>query len=103
MCTNCSKKLNYNSKKKEIKKIHKLQKKQRKSTHHADVVAGTSSSSEKCPSNKSSNEKCEDLYNDKSQSQQNKLEKDCWAKNATNIEEKSREEEFDEYLEDLLL
>lgn len=30
------------------------------------------------------------------------LEKNCWTK-TTDAEEKSREEEFDEYLEDLLL
>lgn len=30
------------------------------------------------------------------------LEKECWTK-TTNLEEKSREEEFDEYLADLLL
>lgn len=30
------------------------------------------------------------------------LEQECWA-NQTNVEEKNREEEFDEYLENLLL
>lgn len=106
MCPDCSKKLNYHSKKREIKKLKK-ERKHGKSKNKFN----TSSSS---PSGSTSLQSSGSAADDESDSEAivskinvsvknvDALEKECWTK-PLDIEDKSREEEFDEYLEDLLL
>ncbi|CAK1585378.1 unnamed protein product [Parnassius mnemosyne] len=98
LCPDCSEKLNYKSKKREVKRLKKNQKKKkRKDKTSSDVVT--------------SDEECQpDLENQPEPStSQEALETEVdkaeslWKKGVQEVEEKTREEEFEEYLEDLLL
>lgn len=118
LCPECSNKLNYHSQKREIKRMKKKSKKARKLKRHridesdkyATDTASTSSRTEKSYSEYDSDQPSDDGLHDETSEQlkhapaavtQN-LERECWTK-TTNMEEKSREEEFDDYLADLLL
>lgn len=92
-----------------MKRIKKNKKKANKSKKAAEFQessdAGTSSklytdSSDvqvKNTNDETINKRCMEIAN----SYKKKMEKECWTK--TTVEEKSREEEFDDYLVDLLL
>lgn len=110
LCPNCSDKLNYHSKKREVKRI----KKHTKSNKHKHRAIDSSVSSSQPAAdtsgegNSSTKQHVEALQHDvQSTAQPNdtvhqQLEQIFWTK-STNEEEKSREEEFDDYLADLLL
>lgn len=95
MCPKCSKKLNYHSKKKEVKRLKKKSKIKSKSapvdgiTANNDNVSGSSSS-------------IEDASEINDGIVQSKIDESPW-ENLKPIETKTREEEMEDYLEDLLL
>ncbi|KAL9694251.1 hypothetical protein quinque_013536 [Culex quinquefasciatus] len=111
LCPKCSNKLNYHSKKREIKRLKKRERSQKKSRRSGDteveedVTAGKQQDQSKDDAQEidqaisqppeSTNEL--DLPSGSSTSAEN-----LWSK-GPEIEDKTREEEFDEYLEDLLL
>lgn len=111
LCPICSDKLNYHSKKREVKRM----KKQIKHTSHKhnDAVPGSSKSSEvnaidSTPKGTSrgmdmgtpqNNYTMQNKGNDAAHQQ---LEQIFWSKSTDEVE-KTREEEFDDYLADLLL
>ncbi|CAK1555323.1 unnamed protein product [Leptosia nina] len=96
LCPDCSEKLNYKSKKREIKRIKKSHKKKKKqqrsdSEEEDEITVPQEASSE--------------VLDEASTSGKIKNEDDSslWKKGAQDTEEKSREEEFGDYLEELLL
>lgn len=109
LCPPCSKCLNLHSQKREIKRLKKNKRKSKelKSRSKDPVEIDCSTSSEQIPKNPDSKERIEEENTDESENEETaekieKLTEDCWAK-VPEIEDKSREQEFDEYLEDLLL
>ncbi|XP_037031323.1 protein FRA10AC1 homolog [Bradysia coprophila] len=110
LCPDCSKKLNYHSNKREVKKLKKEKRKsgrRSKSASEGNQSPGcsTSAASSKTVTDEEiveSNEEVDVHKNDALEKNVESIEKHCWTK-TTDAEEKSREEEFDEYLEDLLL
>ncbi|XP_053604833.1 protein FRA10AC1 homolog isoform X2 [Plodia interpunctella] len=100
LCPECSKKLNYRSKKREIKRLKKGQKKRKrdKSRQKSDDEEGRFSPHTPEP---------EDLEPEAETSTSKSVEDtnadSLWKKAPQDTEEKTREEEFEEYLEDLLL
>lgn len=107
LCPDCSKKLNYHSKKREVKKLKKERRKSGRSRHPGSQSTSSGSTSGALPSKSAADVEETDAQVDvgttiRSEKQVESLEKQCWTKPA-DVEDKSREEEFDEYLEDLLL
>lgn len=107
LCTNCSDKLNHHSKKREVKRI----KKQTKHNHHRhnDAVASTSTSSCSTTDDSTTTEnemnslkKNETIPNRGNEVAHQQLEQIFWSKSTDDVE-KTREEEFDDYLANLLL
>lgn len=107
LCPDCSNKLNYHSKKREVKR---MKKKAKHSKHDNEDSAPSSSTSSMTHTENSSSteqqintpdEPTVPLVTGNGVARQ-QLEQIFWAK-STNEEEKTREEEFDEYLADLLL
>ncbi|XP_026489826.2 protein FRA10AC1 homolog isoform X2 [Vanessa tameamea] len=99
LCPECSNKLNYKSKKREIKRIKKNQKKKRQRTdkyeddsENEEDETGPSESVAEEPS--TSAQTAEEIDN---------IEDSLWKKGIQEVEEKTREEEFEDYLTDLLL
>lgn len=119
LCPECSDKLNHHSKKREIKRIKKqhkaIRRKKSRDEHEdpaespaslpspskvpEDVRDNDSMQSHSDPMEASSSREPEPRVNEVAHQQ---LEQIFWKK-STNEEEKSREQEFDEYLADLLL
>lgn len=98
MCPECSEKLNYHSKKREVKRIKKHSKYPNKRSK--DSSATTSTASTPAHDTDTSIETTSaPILNEPAHQQ---LEQIFWTK-STNEEEKTREEEFDDYLADLLL
>lgn len=108
LCSGCSDKLNYHSKKREIKRIKKRNKncKHKNDINDSIDVPSTSSSSSKAENTtnaeSSLKETAECIQTHKIDGAHQQLEQIFWNK-STNEEEKTREEEFDDYLADLLL
>lgn len=116
LCPDCSTKLNYRSKKREVKKLKKLAKKPKRRSKHRtsdddSLSTPTRESSEAGPSGANDNLADSDDSNDVAEPNQQPSEskpaadsvEGSWTKPNSNVEEKTREDEFDEYLEDLLL
>lgn len=114
LCASCSDKLNYHSKKREIKRLKKRERKERhfgkrrNDESDVDLPAGEVPIStqnvqddrgvaEADPSIETAAHREEEIPSSSSAAADS-----CWTK-GPEMEEKSREEEFDEYLEDLLL
>ncbi|XP_026748856.2 protein FRA10AC1 homolog isoform X2 [Galleria mellonella] len=100
LCPECSDKLNYKSQKREIKRLKKAHKKKKKSKDRNKSDSDESGEEPHTPTVEPSDEP--------STSQDTKdattsSEDSLWKKAPQDIEEKSREEEFEDYLEDLLL
>lgn len=109
LCPECSHKLNYHSKKREVKRMKKQSKHSKHSKHKTDEdipTASTSSSIVNAEHNLTAEHRVDGSEGDgppiRSNEAQQQLEQIFWSK-STNEEEKTREEEFDEYLADLLL
>ncbi|XP_031630818.1 protein FRA10AC1 homolog [Contarinia nasturtii] len=104
LCPDCSEKLNYHSKKREVKRVQK----HKKSHRHRDTNTRTSVSSlDMATASNNDNDIPESQNHDGTttapeSSAVQQLEQIFWSK-STNDEEKSREEEFDDYLANLLL
>ncbi|XP_035450138.2 protein FRA10AC1 homolog isoform X2 [Spodoptera frugiperda] len=98
LCPECSKLLNYRSKKREVKRLKKSQKKTKKAKKPDKEESGDE---DQCPGTP------EAPTLEASTSAEVTVPGDdeaaLWKKGAEEIEEKSREDEFEEYLEDLLL
>lgn len=102
LCPECSEKLNYHSKKREVKRIKKKSKHKKRSSDDGGAASSslaTSDSAVPMEELQTTQEPDNCGHNDVAQKQ---LEQIFWAK-STNEEEKTREDEFDEYLADLLL
>ncbi|XP_058834828.1 protein FRA10AC1 [Topomyia yanbarensis] len=111
LCPKCSDKLNYRSKKREIKRLKKRQRNQKLAQRSSDdgvllerlEDARGVSSKDDGEYDLSHPEEPSNLSNEYEVPSTSTLAgNSCWA-NGPDIEEKTREEEFDEYLEDLLL
>jgi len=105
LCFECSYKLNYHHKKKEVtkskRKEKKAKKKKKRSTRKDSFSSNDSSDNEQ-----SKIEKEERKANEKEKVETEKLVKEAsevWSKPVVREEEKSRNEVFDEFLEDLFL
>ncbi|CAH2047143.1 unnamed protein product, partial [Iphiclides podalirius] len=98
LCLECSEKLNYKSKKREVKRLKKnLKKKKRIESSRGDDV----NSGDECPP-------VEEIQPEPSTSRETadsewNKDESLWKKAVQEVEEKSREDEFEEYLQDLLL
>ena len=109
LCFECSYKLNYHHKKKEVtrrkKKLKKKKKSKRRSHSSRRSDSSSASDSDSDDSNKDEAAKKKVDENRKAE-EESKLEKDAadlWSKPVEREEEKSRTEVFDEFLEDLFL
>lgn len=89
LCPECSYKLNYHHKKREVKRQKKIKKAVKK---RKDKTCGTDR-----------NNKSEKLEVEEKISVEDKIEKSIWSGPVQIEEEKSREDEFDEYFEDLFI
>lgn len=96
LCPGCSHKLNYRSKKKELKRISKKKPK---------LSTSSGSSCKSQPENvESLSEETEKSTNEQSkEKEENEEENNIWKGSGNAAEERSRDEDFEEYLELLLL
>lgn len=107
LCPDCSNKLNYHSKKREVKR---MKKKAKHSKHENENNSPSSSTSfSRNTENSTITEQQMNVADEPTaptiagnEVAHQQLEQIFWSK-STNEEEKTREEEFDEYLADLLL
>lgn len=105
LCPSCSKKLNYHSRKREVKKLKKEKRKSGRPRYQENQSSPSCSTSVALSHKLVSDDERFDadvVPGKKVEKNVESLEKQCWTKPA-DVEDKSREEEFDEYLEDLLL
>eukprot|EP00090_Calanus_glacialis_P043541 TRINITY_DN7712_c0_g1_i1.p1 TRINITY_DN7712_c0_g1~~TRINITY_DN7712_c0_g1_i1.p1 ORF type:complete len:154 (-),score=61.83 TRINITY_DN7712_c0_g1_i1:38-499(-) len=101
LCFECSYKLNYHHKKKELNKKKKKSKKKKKRSR-----SNSSSDNESDYRSRKRKAAEEKLEKEKSEKVEAELEKDAsslWSKPAEKEEEKTREDVFDEFLGDLFL
>lgn len=120
LCPDCSTKLNYRSKKREVKKLKKLAKiKPHKRSKHRSTSDNESDSDKTDNTETDQGESSRNTETHRSDDSDTADPADTiavpsetnadesadgnWSKKQSNVEEKSREDEFDEYLEDLLL
>ncbi|XP_063705768.1 protein FRA10AC1 [Culicoides brevitarsis] len=104
LCPSCSDKLNYRSKKREIKRLKRSSKK--KSHKEGTVEKGETSKDLKDVSEESSSsKKANESEPEEPKASKNEviIDKNHWTKESNSEENVTREEEFDDYLEDLLL
>lgn len=109
MCPDCSEKLNYHSKKREVKRMKKCTKSIKQTHKNIDDYeistsheTSTETTTNSIPPQHHHNEIPENENPTTSQTAQQQLEQIFWTK-STCEEEKTREEEFDDYLTELLL
>lgn len=99
LCPECSTKLNYRTKKREVKRLKKHHSDKKGKTKNINPDEGTSSSL--CePQNSDEKESDSDRSSETTQNEKN--EDSPWL-NQKPVELKSRDEEMEEYLEELLL
>merc|ERR1712071_100786 len=96
LCDDCSHKLNYHQKRREVTKPKK-----RKSKDKAKKRKSGEMKHEK--DEEASHERDNAVLEKESPSQEPAASADIWRESQQTVEEKSRDEEFDEYLEDLFL
>ncbi|CAH1119202.1 unnamed protein product [Phaedon cochleariae] len=103
LCSECSKKLNYHSKKREVKRLKKNKHGKSNKKHSEETYtsggASTSDAVEKTVNEESSRD--EEIMEDE-HNEQKQIPESPWD-NHKPVECKTREEEMDEYLQDLLL
>ncbi|XP_049872320.1 protein FRA10AC1 isoform X2 [Pectinophora gossypiella] len=99
LCPECSEKLNYRSKKREVKRLKKRHKKKKKNKEKDD--SGEESGEESLEAAEIEMEPSTSTAAENTTVES--VNESLWKKGVQEIEEKSREEEFEEYLEDLLL
>ncbi|XP_028033676.1 protein FRA10AC1 homolog isoform X2 [Bombyx mandarina] len=98
LCPDCSAKLNYKSKKREVKRLKKSQRKKK----HKNESSGDESDCEG-PKTPPLDVPAEPSTSKGQMQASEDIEESLWKKGVQETEEKSREEEFEEYLEELLL
>jgi protein FRA10AC1 len=108
LCQECSDKLNYHSKKREVKRLKKNKKEKKRSSKEKDEAGEETSGSSKESTELSNQEDSESIPSTSNdtliKSIRNPVaDESIWTKKLTESEDKSREDEFDEYLQDLLL
>ena len=106
LCHDCSYKLNYHHKKKELTKKKKKSKKKKKRSKRSRSDSSSSDSDSDDESRKKRRKKEEHLRaaeEEKKKEESSKQEKDVWSKPQEKEEEKTREDEFDDFLDDLFL
>lgn len=109
LCPTCTDKLNYHSKRREVKRMKKQTK--HISHKHNNAVPSSSKSSEvnaidstpKVTPNAMEMGTSQNIDKMQNKDAHQQLEQIFWSKSTTDDIEKTREEEFDEYLADLLL
>ncbi|XP_065083823.1 protein FRA10AC1 [Ochlerotatus camptorhynchus] len=114
LCPSCSDKLNYHSKKREIKRLKKRVRKEKHFGRRKDGEPNVDLPGRDIPISTEELQDDREIVEDQSsieaiapredevQSSSSAAPDSCWTK-VPEVEEKSREDEFDEYLEDLLL
>lgn len=106
LCPDCSKKLNHHSTKREVKKLKKERRKHGKSKNKGNSSPSCSTSVRTTSDSAADDEEFDSETlpgkTDDTEKNVDAMEQQCWTK-PLDIEDKSREEEFDDYLEDLLL
>ena len=95
LCDDCSYKLNYHQKRKEVTKSKK-----RKSKNKTKKPKSVEIKREEC---EETSEENDTESKEENSSQEPSASTDIWRESQQTVEEKSRDEEFDEYLEDLFL
>ena len=106
LCFECSYKLNYHHKKKEVTRKKKKEKKKKHKKYKKRRHRDSSSSSSEEDSSSDEKQKSESKAEKKKVEQEEKLEQqasEVWSKPVEREEEKSRNDVFDEFLEDLFL
>lgn len=107
LCFDCSYKLNYHHKKKEVTKKKKHKKKSKKIKKHkrsrSSSESSDSSDDESLRRKRKKEEKLKAEAKEAKEKEKEKKEKDVWSKPLEVEEEKTREDEFDEFLDDLFL
>lgn len=99
LCADCSEKLNYHTRKREVKRLAKKSTSKRSSSKPLDPTSASHSSTEEPPLE---DEKCEEIIEFRQEAHSSKTDENLW-KQSDEAELKGRDEEFDEYLADLLL
>ena len=104
LCFECSYKLNYHHKRKEITKKKKKKEKKRKHKKHSKHRNSSSASSDSDDNDSVVDKKEKEAERAKVESEKQEEEaSEVWSKPVEREEEKSRNDVFDEFLEDLLL
>ena len=105
LCPDCSYKLNYHHKKKELTKKRKKNKKKKKRKKRSRSSSSSSESDSSDDDTRRRKRKKEDHANDAEEKEKelSKQEKDVWTKPQEKEDEKTREDEFDDFLDDLFL
>ncbi|CAH2241741.1 protein FRA10AC1 [Pararge aegeria] len=103
LCPECSEKLNYKSRKREVKRLKKSQKKKKRKGTDTDRELSESDHSETEASTVVPETEAKDPSTSNPASDSTVENESLWKKGVQEVEEKSREEEFADYLEDLLL
>jgi len=101
LCFECSYKLNYHHKRKELTK--KKKKKKRKKKSRSSSTSSESDSDYRSRKRKAVEDKLEKEKAEKVEAELEKAASNLWSKPAEKEEEKSREDVFDEFLGDLFL
>lgn len=96
LCDDCSHKLNYHQKRREVTKQKKKRSKNKTKKHKSDQMKHEKDK-------ESSDEGGDTEPKAENQSQEPSGSANIWRENQQTVEEKSRDEEFEEYLEDLFL
>merc|ERR1719447_2532406 len=105
LCPDCSYKLNYHHKKKELTKKRKKNKKKKKRKKRSRSSSSSSESDSSDDDSRRRKRKKEDHANDAEEKEKelSQQEKDVWTKPQEKEDEKTREDEFDDFMDDLFL
>ncbi|XP_048194632.1 protein FRA10AC1 isoform X2 [Perognathus longimembris pacificus] len=104
LCQECSFKLNFHHRRKEIKsKKRKSKKDCEEYVHKKSKLSPTEDSSKKKDKGHSSSKESEDSANRHTDEEESASESELWRGPLPETDEKSQEEEFDEYFQDLFL
>ncbi|XP_023595894.1 protein FRA10AC1 isoform X2 [Trichechus manatus latirostris] len=106
LCQECSCKLNFHHRKKEVKlknRKDKTKKDCEESSHKKSRLSSEKETSKKKDKGRSSSKKSEDSINRNSDEEEGASESELWKGPLPETDEKSQEEEFDEYFQDLFL
>lgn len=106
LCQECSFKLNFHHRRKEVKskkRKDRIKKDCEESPHKKSRLSSAEGTSKKKDKGHSSSKKSEDSVNRNSDEEESTSESELWKGPLPETDEKSQEEEFDEYFQDLFL